>query len=605
MLTGFRFCDMMKSSRSFLQKGIKDMTSRNAYPRPELVRKNWTNLCGEWEFSFDFGKSGRARGFAKAEKFDQIIHVPFCPESPLSGIGYKDFILACWYRKVVTLDYCENERVLLNFEAAYHTTEVFVNGESVGVHRGGYTPFSFDITEKAVRGENVITVCCEGDARDTTQPSGKQCERYTSYGCMYTRTTGIFAPVWLEVVPKTHLTGIKMTPDTDNSKLLCELDFSARGEKTVTLTASLNGESVGTATGKTTLLSLQTAIGLDTLSLWSPETPTLYDLEITVSDGETTDAVRSYFGMRKIELDDACLKINGRRVFQRLVLDQGYNPWGVYTAPNDEFFAEEIKRSMRFGFNGARLHERVFERRFLYEADRLGYLVWGEYPNWGFDHTSQKSLKYYLPEWVEAVARDYNHPALIGWCPFNETWDRSGRQQDDDLLRQIYYETKRLDKMRPVIDTSGNYHVVTDIYDIHDYNQSVEAYERRYSDEYFATEGPFENMAKRQSYGGQPYFISEYGGIRWTKDNTREKTATSWGYGDSPKSLDEFVTRFTGLTAVLMASPHICGLCYTQLTDVEQEQNGLYFYDRTSKFDDETIGKLATTLRAQAEIEKE
>ncbi len=582
------------------------MTTRNAYPRPELVRENWTNLCGEWEFEFDFGKTGKARNVQNKAKLERTINVPFCPESKLSGIEYKDFINACWYRKTISVAPKAGERTILNFEAAYYTTEVFVNGKMIGKHNGGYTPFSFDITDAVVAGENSIAVYCEGDARDKKQPSGKQSDRYASYGCFYTRSTGIYAPVWLETVPATYLTAIKLDPDTDNSRLFCELTLSAYGEKTVTLTAKLDGKTVGTASAKTTMKTAKAVLDLDTLSLWSIETPTLYDLEIKIESENGIDTVKSYFGMRKIELDKMCLLINGKRVFQRLVLDQGYYPEGVYTAPDDDAFAKDIKLSQRIGFNGARLHERVFERRFLYEADRLGYLVWGEYPNWGFDYTNDANTYIYLREWTESMARDYNHPALIGWCPFNETWDIDGNEQSKEMLRTIYEETKRLDPVRPCIDTSGNFHVVTDIYDIHDYNQSPEAFQKRYS---AMTETEvFENMnkaKKRQQYEGQPYFISEYGGIKWAKDQEAENNQqVSWGYGDAPRSIDEYVERFVGLTGVLMDTEKICGLCYTQLYDVEQEQNGVYYYDRTPKFTEETMDKLAAVLKRKAAIEK-
>ncbi len=579
------------------------MMTRTAYPRPELVRENWTNLCGEWEFEFDFGKSGKARGVQKKEKLDRTICVPFCPESDLSGVGYKDFIGACWYRKTIDIAPKNGERVLLNFEAAYHTTEVFVNGTSVGKHKGGYTPFTFDITDAITEGENSIAVYCEGDARDLTQPSGKQSARYESFGCFYTRSTGIYAPVWLETVPASYLKAIKLDPDVDNSALFCELTLVGKNEKAVTLTAKLDGKTVGTASSKTTMNTLKTVINLDTLSLWSLETPTLYDLEIKIESENAVDTVQSYFGMRKIELDEKCLRINGKRVFQRLVLDQGYYPESVYTAPNDDAFAKDIMLSKRIGFNGARLHERVFERRFLYEADRLGYLVWGEYPNWGFDVSNPGNLKYYLAEWTEAMARDYNHPALIGWCPFNETWDVNGNQQDDDMLRAIYNQTKLLDPVRPCIDTSGNYHVVTDIYDIHDYNQSPEAFERRYC---HLGEGEiFENYGRRQQYNGAPYFISEYGGIKWAEDMENNIRTVSWGYGDAPKSVEEYTDRFVGLTSILMDTAKICGLCYTQLYDVEQEQNGIYYYDRTPKFSEEVMDKLAAVLNRKAAIEEE
>ena len=584
-------------------KETKMMMTRTAYPRPELVRENWTNLCGEWEFEFDFGKSGMRRDVQNKEKLDGTICVPFCPESELSGVNYKDFIGACWYRKTVTVSPKAGERTLLNFEAAYHTTRVFVNGKFVGKHMGGYTPFTFDITDFLTDGENSIAVFCEGDSRDKTQPSGKQSDRFESYGCYYTRCTGIYAPVWMETVPASYLKAIKMDPDVDNSRLALALTLEGKGEKSVKLTASLDGKTVGTASAKTTLGTVKMLLDLDTLSLWSLETPTLYDLTIEVTSGEATDVVTSYFGMRKIEMDEKCLRINGKRVFMRLVLDQGYYPDGIYTAPNDEAFTKDILLSKRIGFNGARLHERVFERRFLYEADRLGYLVWGEYPNWGFDVSEPAYLKYYLSEWTEAMQRDYNHPALIGWCPFNETWDVDGRQQDDDMLRVIYEQTKLFDPGRPCIDTSGNYHVVTDIYDIHDYNQSPEAFERRYC---HLEEGEiFENCGKRQRYNGAPYFISEYGGIKWAADMENNIRTVSWGYGDAPKSVEEYVDRFVGLTKILMDTAKICGLCYTQLYDVEQEQNGVYYYDRSPKFTEEVMDKLAAVLNRPAAIETE
>ena len=578
------------------------MTSRNAYPRPELVRPEWINLCGEWEFEFDFGKSGKPRGVQNKEQLEQKITVPFCPESERSGIGYRDFIPACWYRKTISVPHGEHERVLLHFEAACHKTEVFINGVSVGKHSGSYTPFSFDITNALTEGENSLSVYCQSDvAGDGAQASGKQSARYHSFGCYYTRSTGIYAPVWMEVVPSAYLKNVRMDPDVDNEKLDLTLTFPEIGMKSVELTAFLNGKEVGKTTAKTTLATLRISISLNELSLWSLETPTLYDLVIKTSDENGTDTVNSYFGMRKIDLDGRCLRINGKRVFQRLVLDQGYYKDCVYTAPDDDAFAKDILLSKRLGFNGARLHERVFERRFLYEADRLGYLVWGEYANWGFDVSDAGNLKYYLSEWSEAMERDYNHPALIGWCPFNETWDVNGREQDNGLIRAIYEFTKTIDPVRPCIDTSGNYHVVTDIYDIHDYNQNVDVYRKRYA-EITETE-IFENYGKRQKDNGKPYFISEYGGIKWASQI--ENSTTSWGYGNSPKTVEEYVERYTGLTEVLLSTPKVCGLCYTQLYDVEQEQNGIYYFDRSPKFTEEVMDKLAAVMKQEAAIEKE
>ena len=228
------------------------------------------------------------------------------------------------------------------------------------------------------------------------------------------------------------------------------------------------------------------------------------------------------------------------------------------------------------GFNGARLHEKVFEPRFLYWADKLGYLCWGEMANWGLDHSNIAALNAFLKEWLQIIARDYSSPAIVGWCPFNETWDFEGRRQNDDVLRMIYRTTKALDPTRPAIDTSGNYHVETDIFDIHDYEQNPEEFARRYGR---GTEPIYERFPDRQQYKTGPVFVSEYGGIRWTDDTS------GWGYGEGPKTAEEFIARYEGLTTALLDNPDHFAFCYTQLTDVEQEQNGLYTYDRKPKFD--------------------
>lgn len=570
---------------------------RTAYPRPELERKQWENLCGEWEFDFDFGKSGKESNILEKEWFDYKIEVPFCPESRLSGIGHKDFIPACWYRRKFESKKLGAERLILNFEAVCHKAEVFVNGKSVGAHTGSYTPFSFDITEYVTDGENTLAVYCESDVRSGTQPTGKQSDRFASYGCYYTRSTGIWQPVWLERVPAVHLDYIKLDPDVDNSILFVCAKVAGEGEKKIALEASLGGKRVGKAKAVTTGEYVRLAMPVDKLALWSIESPTLYDLEITVSGKGCEDKVRSYFGMRKVELDKTRLLINGKPVFMRLVLDQGYYPESVYTAPTDDSLIKDIKLAQSMGFNGARLHQRVFERRFLYEADKNGYIVWGEYASWGFDHTRDDALHYFLPEWIEAMDRDHNHPAVIGWCPLNETWDIKGRQQNDGFVADIYYATKRHDPSRPCIDTSGNYHVITDIYDIHDYNQHIDAYHRRY-DSFETEEGVFENMAKRQNYGGQPYFTSEYGGIRWTDNDD------GWGYGDAPKTVEEYVERYCSMIEILRANPRICGVCYTQLYDVEQECNGIFRFDRSAKFDKEALEKMRKSMADKAACEE-
>ena len=573
------------------------MIYRQEYPRPEFERSSWLNLNGDWEFEFDFGCTGKESGMINKEKFSHVINVPFCPESELSGIGYKDFINGCWYRKKVDIKKGDNA-VILNFEACYYRTEVFVNKTSVGVHFGGYTNFSFDITKYVNDGENEIVVYVEADSRSDKQPSGKQSFRFASAGCHYTRSTGIWQTVWLEFVPKTYLKSAKYDSDTDNKMLTVQFFFNKRGAKTVTLEAKYDGKVVGNKTIKFTTEIATTQLKLSTLKLWSIENPNLYDLDITVESEDGVDKISSYFGLRKIEMDTYGMRINGKYVYQRLVLDQGYYPDGIYTASTCEALKKDIEISQAVGFNGARLHEKVFERRFLYYADRMGYICWGEYPNWGYNHTAPWATDIYLREWMESVERDYNHPCIVGWCPTNETWESQFRaQQNTAFLESLYNETKRYDPYRPIIDTSGTDHVKTDIFDHHDYDQNVESFAGKYLN--FSDELPWgKGYRNQKNTECLPYFMSEYGGIGWAMDGS------GWGYGKGPKTIEELCERYCGLTTVLLKNPKICALCYTQLYDVEQEQNGLYTYSREPKFSEEIMAKMKKAMIAKAEMEK-
>lgn len=567
--------------------------ARAEYPRPELVRKDWLSLNGEWEFEPDYGRSGLARGVLDKQKLDGAINVPFCPESKLSGVGNTDFFNAVWYKKHVALEKTD-KRILLHFEACYYYTQVFVNGVKAGEHSGGYTPFSFDITELVKNGDNVIAVYAEGDPRDGRQPSGKQSVRYASRGCHYTRSTGIWQTVWLEFVPETYLKSIKLDTDIDNGLVNAFVTLSGAGY--VTLTARLGGKTVGECGIKASGAAFA-QLKLSELRLWSVDDPALYDLTVTVDDGKSTDMVDTYFGMRKIEADGKGVKLNGKYLFMRTVLDQGYYEDGIYTAPKAEDMLNDIKLAKALGFNGARLHEKVFERRFLYYADREGYLCWGEYPNWGFDHTAEWATDVFLGEWLEAVARDYNHPCVIGWCPLNETWVRElGKEQNAAFIRTLYDQTKLFDPFRPMIDTSGSTHVKTDIFDHHNYDQEPEVFDAKFGD---FGDGYGHGYNGQQNENALPYFMSEYGGTAISG-----KMDGGWGYGDSAADEDELVERYCAFAKTLLGNPKICGLCYTQLYDVEQEQNGIYTYSRKPKLSKKAIEKMAAAMKQKAACEK-
>ncbi len=363
------------------------------------------------------------------------------------------------------------------------------------------------------------------------------------------------------------------------------------------LTASYAGKTVTSVERPLSAEITVTELTVPEPKLWAPGAPELYELKYELlRDGAVFDTVNGYFGIRTVELRGRGFYINGQPVFMRTVLDQGFYPDGIYTAPTDADLKRDIELCMGLGFNGARLHQKVFEERYLYWADRLGYLVWGEHANWGLDITTAQGIADFLPEWLEVLNRDYSHPAIIGWCPFNETWDCAGRQQDDDVLRIVWLTTKAVDPGRPCIDTSGNFHVVTDIYDIHDYEQNPEKFAELYGVPY---EQLHETYPKRQKAGGQPFFMSEYGGTWWAPGRT-----DGWGYGKLPESDAEVGERYAGLTAVLLNNPDIIGFCYTQVTDIEQEQNGLFAYDRSRKFSDAVYDRIRETNRQTAAFEK-
>lgn len=574
---------------------------RAEHPNPQWERETWKNLNGPWEFEFDFGCSTVERRLWEKERFDREILVPFCPESRLSGIGYTDFISGVAYRRNFELSQEElSGRVLLHFGAVDYEASVYVNGTLVGSHKGGYTSFCFDITKHVAPGPNTLFVAVKDDVRSGLQPKGKQAHLYASSGCDYTRTTGIWQTVWLEFVPERHIQSAKYYPDPANGKVT--VTGLVQGQGTLQLTALWEDKPVGEAALSVEDGFFTAQLDLSETHLWEPGKGGLYTLLLTFGE----DRVKSYFGLRTAKFQGRKFLLNGKSLFQRFVLDQGFYPDGIYTAPTEEDLVKDIQLSFAAGFNGARLHEKVFEARFLYHCDRLGYLVWGEYPNWGLDHAHPLSTETYLNQWSEAVERDFNHPAIIGWCPFNETWGYREEREKNALLSSLYKLTKRLDPTRPCIDSSGNYRILSEVYDIHDYDQDTQSFQARWdglTDRIRETGGvipaedPFFNSAPEgpsgrapffnQPYDNQPIFVSEYGGIRWPDD-----TVEGWGYGNAPATPEEFFARYKGLTEALLNNPEIFGFCYTQLYDVEQEVNGLYTYGRAQKFDISLIQKI-------------
>ena len=557
------------------------------YPNPQFERAEWMNLNGEWEFFSDYSNEGLDRKLEEKDAvYPERITVPFCRESKLSGIGETGFCNCVWYKKNVTIPKnWAGKRILLHIGGCDYYTTVWVNGKQVGTHRGGFISFSFDITEYLEENvENVLTVRAYDDIRSWKQPSGKQSDRLQSYSCSYTRVTGIWETVWLEAVENSYLKSAKYYPDIENRTITVQVNAENAEGMTVEAVATYEGKTVGTASASVHMRNAMLYIPLSEMHLWEIGKGRLYDLKLTLGK----DTVKSYFGMRSLGVKDGIIQIDGKPVFQRLVLDQGYYPDGIWTAPDEQALVADIELSMAMGFNGARLHQRVFSQRYLYHCDRLGYMVWEEYGNWFVRLEEADAWKSVPQEWIEIVERDFNSPALIGWCPLNET----DNTIDEELVRYLATITRAVDRTRLYIETSGFKHFLdlADLVDSHDYSQDPDEIRAKYEpllrgeDAIIYT--PTWRWHTKDSLYGKVNFISECGGASWAVGGSQEN---AWGYGNAPKTEEEFLERFSGILGAMMENPKIGGFCYTQLYDIEQEINGLLTYGRVPKFDVEQI----------------
>jgi len=575
---------------------------RPEYPRPQFVRGPWVNLNGLWTYAFDFGRSGFERGFAQSDGFDDVILVPFCPESVLSGVGHTDFIETMWYHRPLSIpEDWGGKRILLHFGAVDYESEVFVDGRSVGRHWGGTSSFAHDITAHVTPGEtHNLVVYVRDETRSGVQPGGKQCPHFRSQcphfrsqGCLYTRTTGIWQTVWMEAVSPFGLESCQIIPDLDGGRFVFVPRFHAVGPGQRFRAVVRDGDAVVGQVQAVAASGIPGVLHLDAPRAWSPESPFLYDIafEVLDGDGAVLDEVTAYAGLRKVHVEGNRFYLNNEPFYLRLVLDQGFYPDGIWTAPSDAALKRDIELAMRAGFNGARLHQKVFEERFHYWADRLGYLTWGESSSWGMDHKDAVSARNFLSEWREIVTRDRNHPSIVAWTPFNETWDTGDGRQHNRLHIDAYRLTHDLDPTRPVNDASGYVHVETDLWTVHTYEQDPQRLKAQLMPD--ERKGVFRRHPDKEvDYAGQPYIVDEFGGIRWISSEAQRYAEDSWGYGEDPRTLDEFYGRLQGLVDVVLGFDHVAGFCYTQLTDVEQEQNGIYNYDRSAKFDMDRVARI-------------
>ena len=569
---------------------------RPEYPRPQFERTDWVNLNGQWTFEMDFGSSGEQRGWTNSKGLSKKITVPFCPESELSGIGYTDFIPCVWYQRNINIPAEWNgKKILLHFGAADYETKVYVDGKMVGEHKGAGSSFNFDITSYVKAGQQAnLVVRVYDNLRGGMQPGGKQCTALFSAGCSYTRVTGIWQTVWMEAVNEQALKNVFAIPDIDQQQLVVRPEFYNEGNNN-TLTVEVK-DGKKTVAKRTSQASNQSTIVLPIKNahLWSPEDPYLYDVKYTVKNaqGEVIDEVSSYMGMRKVHISGGYFYLNNKPYFQRLVLDQGYYPDGIWTAPSDEALRQDIEMSKAVGFNGARLHQKVFEERYYYWADKLGYLTWGEEASWVLNINNELAVRNFLTEWAEIVVRDRNHPSLVTWTPLNETWNATPGVYVR-FVNDLYALTKAIDPTRPINDASGDSHVKTDIWSVHDYTREPDKLIANHTIK--AGVEPYRNMKGKDflsNYAGQPYMVDEFGGLPWIP---KEERANSWGYGANIDTVEEFYSILEKEIDALKACKHVVGFCYTQITDVEQEKNGIYYYNRKPKFD---------TARVKAIFEK-
>ncbi|WNR43326.1 glycoside hydrolase family 2 protein [Paenibacillus roseipurpureus] len=569
---------------------------RAEYPRPQFMRDSWVNLNGEWEFEFDDASIGSKQKWHAGDRaFSKRIQVPFAFQSKLSGIGTNDFHDTVWYRRELVLPPTfSNKRILLHFGAVDYEASVWVNGVLVATHEGGHTPFHADITDALQEGTNILVVKAVDFGKDVTLPRGKQYWKTDSASIFYTRTTGIWQTVWMEAVSAdAYLSKVKMTPDIDAKQV--EISYVLGGLEAQTSVAyqlkvsiSFKGEFVSEDTYSVRGGSGTRKIRIDDFNdhglggWWSPEKPNLYDVTFTLlADQQALDVVSSYFGMRKVSIEDGKLCLNNRPYFLKMVLDQGYFPDGNLTPPSDEAIKQDIELTKAMGFNGARKHQKLEDPRYLYWCDVLGLVVWSEAANaYEFSDTY---VGRFTKEWIASMERDYNHPSIIAWVPLNESWGvpniQIDRKQQQHALT-MYHLTKSLDAMRPVISNDGWELVKTDLFAIHDYEWREEVLSERYSSKEKAVHAMPANrrlFVEGFPYENQPILVTEFGGIAYKKSEWE-----GWGYSGADSD-EDYEQKLRAVIRPLLNSGVVQGYCYTQLTDVEQEINGLLTYDRKPK----------------------
>jgi beta-galactosidase/beta-glucuronidase len=593
------------------------------YPRPMLVRERWHSLDGEWQFGYDDDDRGVADGWYapdRTEPFHLTITVPYPPESPASGIGDTGFHPIVWYRRTLAADdLLEGElgadRLLVHFGAVHQRATVWFDGVFVGEHVGGQTPFSVDVADLARSGgSHVLVVRAEQDPRDRSLLRGKQDWQPEPHGIWYHRSTGIWQTVWVEQAPPQRIADVAWIADLDLGSVLCEVELASWPAEPleVNVVFSLGDEEVAraafTVAGRSARHRIQvkrlTDPGAREPVLWSPDRPTLLDASVVLRTpgrgGKALDRVRSYLGLRSVEVGAGRFLLNGEPTYVRAVLDQGYRVDTHLANRGSDELRREVELIRELGFNTVRMHQKAEDPRFLYWADRLGLMVWGETAN--AHEFTPRSAELLTSEWTALVRRDRSHPAIVAWVPFNESWGVD--EIDEEPAQQAFAAaitalTRSLDGSRPVMSNEGWQHVDSDIVGVHDYTSNPRVIRERYGGlpavhKTLAGPGPAKrkvilNARQRDRFdrGEAPLMLTEFGGV------ANASRGTTWGYS-TVSSDDEFERLLRVLFDAVRSCPPVAGYCYTQLVDTAQEANGLVDEKGAPKLPLETIRRIVT-----------
>jgi hypothetical protein len=590
------------------------------HPRPDFMRDTFVPLDGAWAFGFDDDNVGLAeRWYDPAFKLPRTIEVPYCYQCERGGIGGDEIHPYMWYAKRFSVPKeIQGKRALLRFGAVDWSCVVYINGQRVGEHTGGYTPFAIDATAALNDGENDLRVFVT-DMPDVAQPRGKQYWKRCLMGCWYTPVSGIWQSVYLEAAgppSAPYITRVRVTPDVPGRTAVITVTLNRAPDAPMWVEFGL-GDTVEDypiqrdTTTKCAITERDAAFPIDMSHVgsvigvrhWTPEHPNLYGLTVTLTRGEDArdyaDRVYTYFGMRSVELGGGHVLINSDKVYQRLVLDQGYWPDTLLTPPDDEALKEDIRLTKAFGYNGARKHQKIEVPRYYYWADKMGLYVWGELPAaYTFSQDSKRNLAETMTAFIE---RDYNHPCIIAWTPLNESWGVAqvyGDKQQQDFARAMYYLCKSLDNTRLVSGNDGWEQVKTDIFALHDYTQDGKVLADHIKDRAeLDRAGCIGKMAWAKDIepdAGAPFMLTEYGGIAFDNKGLQGQMAgmATWGYGTKVGGEGEFLDRFARMQKAVYKTPFCRGFCYTQLTDVMQEVNGLGTPDRQPKIDPDDFAAL-------------